>query len=67
MSRNRGRSGDEVRLERYLTVDDLADVWQVSTRHVRRMIAKKRIQVSRIGRNVRIHPKIAKLDPGDKI
>ena len=69
ISRHTGcsHSADEERFERFMTVDQLADVWQVSPRSIRRMIADKRIRVMRIGRNVRIHPKVAKLDPEDKV
>jgi excisionase family DNA binding protein len=42
-----------------LTVDQLANFWQVSTRTIRRMIKKKQIPVIRIGRAIRIHPKVA--------
>jgi excisionase family DNA binding protein len=63
----RGRSGDAERLERLLTVVQLAERWQISPRSIRRMIEEKRIPVIRIGRNVRIHPKVAKLDPEDKV
>jgi hypothetical protein len=42
-------------------------MWQISSRTVRRRIAKKLIRVIRIGRAVRIHPKTAELGPGDTI
>ncbi len=41
---------------RLLTVDDVAEMWQVSPRTVRRMIAAGRIPVIRLGRAVRVHP-----------
>jgi excisionase family DNA binding protein len=45
--------------QRLLTVDQLADLWQVSPRTIRRMIKNEQIPVIRIGRSVRIHPRIA--------
>jgi excisionase family DNA binding protein len=64
---DRSRSGDVERLDRLLTVVQLAERWQMRPRSIRRMIEEKRIPVIRIGRNVRIHPKVAKLDPKDKV
>ena len=58
MPRNRDNGDDGQRL---LTVDQLANRWQVSTRTIRRMIKKKQIPVIRIGRTLRIHPKAANL------
>jgi excisionase family DNA binding protein len=49
------------RPKRLMTVDQLAEFWQVSPRMIRRMIAKKEIPVIHIGRAVRIHPAVAKL------
>ena len=56
MPRNRDNGDDGQRL---LTVDQLAKRWQVSTRTIRRMIKNGQIPVIRIGRSVRIHPRIA--------
>jgi excisionase family DNA binding protein len=58
MARNRDNDDNGQRL---LTVDQLANRWQVSTRTIRRMIKKKQIPVIRIGRTLRIHPKVAEL------
>jgi excisionase family DNA binding protein len=63
----RSDAGDAQRLEPLMTVGQLAECWQVSRRAINRMIADKRIPVIRIGRSVRIHPTVAKLDPDDKI
>jgi excisionase family DNA binding protein len=41
---------------RLLTVTDVAEALQLSTRTVRRMIAKKQIPIIRLGRSVRVHP-----------
>jgi excisionase family DNA binding protein len=55
-----GNLGDEVaRLERLLTVNQLAELWQVSPRTVRRMIADGRLRIVRLGRAVRIPAKVA--------
>jgi excisionase family DNA binding protein len=56
MARKRDDSDDGRRL---LTVDQLADRWQVSPRTIRRMIKNGQIPVIRIGRSVRIHPRAA--------
>ena len=48
------------RLERLLTVDQLAEIWQLHPRTIRRMIANGQIPVQRFGRAVRIHPKVAR-------
>ena len=56
MARNDDNGEDGQRL---LTVDQLANRWQVSPRTIRRMIKDKRIKVKRIGRAIRIDPKIA--------
>jgi excisionase family DNA binding protein len=53
-----GTADDTQHSKRLLTVDQLADVWQVRSRSIRRMIAKKEIAVIRIGRAVRIHPDV---------
>ena len=47
-------------VERLLTVDELAALWQVSPRSIRRMIQAKEFPVIRIGRSVRMHPSVAK-------
>jgi excisionase family DNA binding protein len=54
---------DRDRRDRLLTVNQLADFWQVSPRTIRRKIQKKQIPVIRIGRAVRIHPETAELGP----
>jgi excisionase family DNA binding protein len=59
ISRCRGNNGDEERLERLLTVDQLAELWQISSRTVRRMIADGRLPIVRLGRAVRIPAKVA--------
>jgi excisionase family DNA binding protein len=41
---------------RLLTVDDVAEQLQLSSRTVRRMITAGQIAVIRLGRAVRIHP-----------
>lgn len=46
-------------VEELLTVSQVADNWQVSTRTLRRMIADGRLQVVRLGRAVRIPSKAA--------
>ena len=59
-STRRGNLGDEVpRVERLLTVNQLAELWQVSPRTVRRMIADGRLRIVRLGRAVRIPAKVA--------
>jgi excisionase family DNA binding protein len=57
MSRRPPLSGQ--RLERLLTVNQLAELWQVSSRTVRRMIKDGRLPVVRLGRAVRIPAKVA--------
>ena len=58
MPRPRVSDGDAVGPRgRLLTVDEVAQMWQVSTRTIRRMIKKKQIPVIRIGRAIRIRPK----------
>jgi excisionase family DNA binding protein len=64
MARNRDTSNDDQRL---LTVNQLADRWNVHPRTIRRKIKKKRIQVIRIGRSVRIHPSVAELGQDDTV
>jgi excisionase family DNA binding protein len=61
--RSREDSHEAPPLEQLLTVKQLADRWQVSPRTIRRKIKNKKIPVIRIGRVVRIHPKIADLGP----
>jgi excisionase family DNA binding protein len=41
---------------RLLTVKDVAEALQLSTRTVRRMIAANQIPIIRLGRSVRVHP-----------
>jgi excisionase family DNA binding protein len=55
------RSDDED--QRLLTVDQLADRWQVSERTIRRMIKTKEVEVFRVGRAIRIHPDVANRGP----
>lgn len=54
------RYGDDLieasALEQFLTVDQTADVLQVSPRHVRRLIARGALVAHRFGRLVRIGP-----------
>jgi excisionase family DNA binding protein len=50
-----------------LTVDELADRWNVHPRTIRRMIKAKKLKIVRIGRCVRIHPSVAGLGPDDTI
>jgi excisionase family DNA binding protein len=52
-------SNDAQPFERLLTVDQLAELWQISPRTVRRMIADGRLPVRRLGRAVRIPAKVA--------
>jgi excisionase family DNA binding protein len=63
----RSRDDSEAQPDRLLTVDQLADRWQVSPRTIRRRIKSKKIKVIHIGRAVRIHPRVADLDPDDTI
>ena len=42
--------------ERMLIVDEVADLLQLSSRHVRRMIASGELPVVRFGRVVRVRP-----------
>jgi excisionase family DNA binding protein len=49
------------RLEPLLTVNQLAESWQVSPRTIRRMTADGRLPVVRIGRAVRIPAKAVSL------
>jgi excisionase family DNA binding protein len=48
--------------DQLLTVNQLAALWQVHPRTIRRLIKKKRLSVIRIDRSIRIHPDIANLD-----
>jgi excisionase family DNA binding protein len=50
-----------------LTVDELADRWNVHPRTIRRKIKAKKIKVIRIGRSVRVHPSVAELGSDDTI
>jgi excisionase family DNA binding protein len=54
--RRSGGSGQ--RLEPLLTVNQVAELWQISPRTVRRMIADGRLSVIRFGRAVRISAKM---------
>jgi excisionase family DNA binding protein len=62
MARNRD-TGDDSHPDQLLTVDQLANLWQVHPRTIRRKIKKKQIPVIRIGRAVRIHPTVVELGP----
>lgn len=53
--------------DRLLTVDQLADRWNVHPRTIRRKIKDEKIKIVRIGRSVRIHPSVAELGPDDTI
>ena len=66
MARERN-TGEERRPDKLLTVDQLAERWQVSPRTIRRKIARKQIPVIRIGRSVRIHPDMAELGPDSAV
>jgi len=50
----RRRNKDPRAAERLLTVRQVAENWEVSERHIRRMIADGRLRFVRIGRSVRI-------------
>jgi excisionase family DNA binding protein len=54
-------TNDGQRLEQLLTVDQLARLWKISQRTVRRMITDGRLPVVRFGRAVRISAKAARL------
>jgi excisionase family DNA binding protein len=61
---SRKRDGDDgQQLHWLLTVPELAARWGVHQRTIRRMIKDKKIKVIHIGRNVRIHPRVADLWP----
>jgi excisionase family DNA binding protein len=53
--------------QQLLTVNQLADRWNVHPRTIRRKIKAKKIEPIRIGRSVRIHPSVAEIGPGDTI
>ena len=57
--RKRPEPGIGKPLERLLTVDQLAELWQLSPRTIRRMIADGRLPVIRLGRAIRIAAKVA--------
>jgi excisionase family DNA binding protein len=63
----RKRADGEKQPDRLLTVDQLADRWQVHPRTIRRKIKSKKIKVIRIGRAIRIDPKVADLGPDGAI
>ena len=42
--------------QRLMTVKEVAELLQVSTRQVRRLIADHRLEETRVGRSVRISP-----------
>ena len=60
MARKRDDRDDGQRL---LTVDQVADRWQVSPRTVRRLIKNGRLEVEKISRSVRIRPEVADQGP----
>jgi len=60
-SSSRHSTNENQRLERLLTVDQLAELWQISQRTVRRMISDGRLPVVRFGRAVRIRARAARL------
>jgi excisionase family DNA binding protein len=51
---NNGSGGNPPASEALLTVEQVAEKWQISQRTVRRMIADGRLPVIRFGRVVRI-------------
>jgi excisionase family DNA binding protein len=51
------RNKDPRAAERLLTVRQVAENWEMSERHIRRMIADRRLPVVRLGRAVRIREK----------
>jgi excisionase family DNA binding protein len=55
--------GDPLVGEGLLTVQQVAENWQVSQRMIRRMIADGRLRVVRLGRAVRIPAKTASAEP----
>ena len=60
---SRDLTDDVQRLEQLLTVNQLAEHWQLSPRTIHRMIDQEVLPVLRFGRAVRIHPKVvAELD-----
>jgi excisionase family DNA binding protein len=59
--------GEKQPEQQLLSVDELADRWQVHPRTIRRKIRAKKIKVIRIGRSIRIHPSVADLGPDDTI
>ena len=46
-------AGDDSAAERFLSLDDLAARWQVSTRTVKRLADKREIHFVRVGRQIR--------------
>jgi excisionase family DNA binding protein len=44
---------DDGTSERFLSSDELADRWQVSTRTVKRLVDRRQIHFVRIGRQIR--------------
>ena len=61
---NNGHTGGNPRVdEELLTVEQVAENWQVSQRMIRRMIADGRLPVVRIGRVVRISAKTRHVKP----
>jgi excisionase family DNA binding protein len=63
MARKRGKGGNgggtPPAAEELLTVQQVAENWQVSPRTVRRMIADRRLPVRRLGRAVRISANVS--------
>ena len=58
---NKHRPDDDDK--RLLTVDQLAERWQMSSRTIRRMIRTEEVEVLRIGRAIRIHPDVVNRGP----
>ena len=65
MTRRSDAGDDGEQPKPLLTVDQLAERWNVHPRTIRRMIKKQKIPVIRIEGCVRIHPSVAELGPGD--
>lgn len=47
---------EQPEVERLLTLQDVAERWQVSTKTIQRLIAAGRLRPVHIGRNIRLHP-----------
>ena len=51
----------------WLTVNQVAEIWQVSPRTIWRLIEKGQIRAEKIGRSVRIHPDVVEPGPRDSV